>query len=78
MLNKVGIGSQEASSLIVITQHYDTLQAMGENANSNVVLLPNSPSAASDMMANLIASLNAAEKIKYAEGNQEVVNDKPA
>lgn len=64
MLNKVGIGSQEASSLIVITQHYDTLQSMGENANSNVVLLPNSPSTASDMMTNLIASLTTAEQIK--------------
>lgn len=64
MLNKVGIGSQEASSLIVITQHYDTLQSMGENANSNVVLLPNSPTQASDMMSDLIASLTTAEKIK--------------
>ncbi len=64
MLNKVGIGSQEASSLIVITQHYDTLQSMGENANSNVVLLPNSPSTASDMMSNLIASLTTAEQIR--------------
>jgi len=64
MLNKVGIGSQETSSLIVITQHYDTLQAMGENSNSNVVLLPNSPSTASDMMTNLIASLSASENLK--------------
>lgn len=70
MLNKVGIGSQEASSLIVITQHYDTLQSMGENANSNVVLLPNSPSTASDMMTNLIASLTTAEQIKQVKGVQ--------
>lgn len=64
MLNKVGIGSQEASSLIVITQHYDTLQSMGENSNSNVVLLPNSPSTASDMMSNLIAALTTVEQVK--------------
>ncbi len=70
MLNKVGIGSQEASSLIVITQHYDTLQSMGENANSNVVLLPNSPSTASDMMTNLIASLTTAEQIKQVKGRE--------
>ena len=36
VLNQVGINSQEASALIVITQHYDTLQAMGENSNSNL------------------------------------------
>ena len=39
VLNKVGINSQEASALIVVTQHYDTLQAVGENTNSNLILL---------------------------------------
>ena len=29
VLNKVGINSQEASALIVVTQHYDTLQSLG-------------------------------------------------
>jgi regulator of protease activity HflC (stomatin/prohibitin superfamily) len=70
MLNKVGIGSQEASALIVITQHYDTLLSMGENANSNVVLLPNSPSTASDMMTNLIASMSTAETIAKSSKQQ--------
>lgn len=66
VLNNVGIGSQEASALIVITQHYDTLQAMGENANSNVVLMPNSPNTANDLMTNMIASLSTADQIKTA------------
>ena len=30
VLNRVGINSQEASALIVVTQHYDTLQAIGK------------------------------------------------
>ena len=30
VLNKVGINSQEASALIVVTQHYDTLQSIGQ------------------------------------------------
>lgn len=29
MLNSVNINAQEASTLIVVTQHYDTLQAVG-------------------------------------------------
>ena len=45
VLNKVGINSQEASALIVVTQHYDTLQAIGSDTNSNLILLPNSPQA---------------------------------
>ena len=34
VLNKVGINSQEASALIVVTQHYDTLQSIGGESNS--------------------------------------------
>jgi hypothetical protein len=44
VLNRVGINSQ-ASALIVVTQHYDTLQAIGAETNSNLILLPNSPQA---------------------------------
>lgn len=63
VLNKVGINSQEASALIVVTQHYDTLQAMGTMNKSNLILLPNSPQAAGDMLNNMIASFAAANQI---------------
>lgn len=63
ILNKVGINSQEASALIVVTQHYDTLQSMGENANSNLIMLPNAPSAASDMLSDMTASFVASQQI---------------
>ena len=63
VLNKVGINSQEASALIVVTQHYDTLQAMGTMNKSNLILLPNSPQAAGDMLNNMVASFSAANII---------------
>lgn len=63
VLNKVGINSQEASSLIVITQHYDTLSAVSENSRSSLILLPNNPSAASDMLNSTTASFIAANEI---------------
>lgn len=63
VLNNVGINSQEASALIVVTQHYDTLQSMGESGNSNLILLPNSPGAASEMLNNMIASFNISNQI---------------
>ena len=62
-LNKVGIGSHEASSLIVITQHYDTLHAIGASNKSNLVLLPNSPSAAGDMLNSMVAALAATKDL---------------
>ncbi len=63
VLNQVGINSQEASALIVITQHYDTLQAMSENTNSNLILLPNAPSSASDMLTQMVTSLAASQRL---------------
>jgi regulator of protease activity HflC (stomatin/prohibitin superfamily) len=62
-LNRVGINSQEASALIVVTQHYDTLQAIGGDTNSNLILLPNSPQAASDMLNNMIVSFAASGQV---------------
>jgi regulator of protease activity HflC (stomatin/prohibitin superfamily) len=66
VLNNVGINSQEASALIVVTQHYDTLQSIGEHTNSNLILLPNSPQAGSDMLNNMIASFTASNQIGEA------------
>lgn len=63
VLNQVGINSQEASALIVITQHYDTLQAMGETSRSNLILLPNAPTAASDMLSQMVTSFVAANQL---------------
>jgi len=86
VLNKVGINSQEASALIVVTQHYDTLQSIGEHTNSNLILLPNSPQAGSDMLNNMIASFTASNQIGEAmkaknaqtKGVQSRRNNKPA
>lgn len=66
VLNKVGINSQEASALIVVTQHYDTLQAIGSDTNSNLILLPNSPQAGSDMLNNMVASFTASNQVGEA------------
>ena len=75
VLNKVGINSQEASALIVVTQHYDTLQAIGEETNTNLILLPNSPQAGSDMLNNMVASFTASNQIGEAMKQQNKKND---
>jgi regulator of protease activity HflC (stomatin/prohibitin superfamily) len=63
MLNGVNINSQEASALLVVTQHYDTLQSVGANNKSSLVLLPNTPTAASNMISDLVAAMTAANEI---------------
>lgn len=80
VLNKVGINSQEASALIVVTQHYDTLQAIGADTNSNLILLPNSPQASTDMLNNMVASFAAtnqiSEQMKKQTKREKNSNDK--
>lgn len=76
VLNKVGINSQEASALIVVTQHYDTLQSIGEETNTNLILLPNSPQAGSDMLNNMVASFTASNQIGEAMKEQKAKAEK--
>ncbi len=75
VLNRVGINSQEASSLIVITQHYDTLQAVGESTRSNLILLPNSPTGAADMLNDTIASFTSAKLVSDELNASQQMND---
>ena len=63
VLQKVGVSSQEASALIVVTQHYDTLQAVGQQTKSNLILLPNSPETGTEMLNNMITSFTASAQI---------------
>ena len=70
VLNRVGINSQEASALIIVTQHYDTLQSIGHNTNSNLILLPNSPQAGSNMLNDMVASFTASNQIGEAMKEQ--------
>ena len=65
-LGSVGINSQEASALIVVTQHYDTLQSIGGETNSNLILMPNSPQAGSTMLNDMVAAFTASSKIGEA------------
>ena len=77
VLNRVGIGSQEASALIVITQHYDTLTSMSENTNSNLILLPNAPSSASNMLNDMVSSfVSAQEASRHISAAEKEANTK--
>lgn len=64
ILNVTGISPHEASALIVVTQHYDTLQSIGANNRSNLVLLPNTPTAASSLLNDLVAAMAVSNKIE--------------
>ncbi len=71
ILNRAGINSQEASALIIVTQHYDTLQSIGSKTESNLILLPNNPTAASDMLTDVVTGMVAANKMTVSSGKKK-------
>jgi regulator of protease activity HflC (stomatin/prohibitin superfamily) len=78
VLNRVGINSQEASALIVVTQHYDTLQQMSQHTNSNLILLPNAPTAATDMLTQMVTSFSATKQLSESTEQKNALKLKAA
>jgi len=76
VLNRAGINSQEASALIIITQHYDTLQSIGADTKSNLILLPNNPNAASTMLNDMVTSLVAANTLIESKSDENIEPEK--
>ena len=76
VLNKCGINSQEASALIVVTQHYDTYNPLVRKPIAILILLPNSPQAGSDMLNNMVASFTASNQIGEAMKKENQKNTK--
>jgi regulator of protease activity HflC (stomatin/prohibitin superfamily) len=71
ILNRAGINSQEASALIIVTQHYDTLQSIGSKSDSNLILLPNNPNAASNMLTDVVTGMVAAKKMNLSSSKKK-------
>ena len=48
-----GLDPREAMALVALTQYTDMIRALGEGGKSNTILLPHSPSAVGDLMAQI-------------------------
>ena len=52
----IGITEQcvrDTEALVALTQYTDMIRALGEGSNTNTILLPHSPSAVGDLMAQI-------------------------
>lgn len=62
---EAGISPEEASRMVLLTQHYDTVTAVGARSKSNVLLLPYAPggmSGVSDQIVQALMVTNAAQE----------------
>jgi regulator of protease activity HflC (stomatin/prohibitin superfamily) len=68
-----GLDPREAMALVALTQYTDMIRALGEGAKSNTILLPHSPSAVGDLMAQIRDGIMVGD---LAAGNAD--NSSPA
>ena len=65
-LKKTGLSAQEAQALILSTQYFETLQHMGQNGNS-VLMLPSGSDGTHKMLADFVASGQLSTETKTPE-----------
>ena len=70
-----GLDMREAMALVALTQYTDMIRALGEGAKTNTILLPHSPSAVGDLMAQIRDGILVAD---LASGNATKADNSPA
>jgi regulator of protease activity HflC (stomatin/prohibitin superfamily) len=55
-----GSTPEDVMALVLMTQYFDTLKEVGARSGSNTIFMPNSPGAANDYLAQIVAGLRAA------------------
>lgn len=67
-LKSTGIKNEEVLSILLITQHYDALEAMSKNSQSNTIMVPYSSNSVSGMREQIqeaiLTSARASENLK--------------
>ena len=59
-----GVNSHDILSLVLMTQYFDTLQAIGASSNSNTILIPHSPSTLTELSDTLRNAIITANQVK--------------
>lgn len=59
-----GTSASEVMQLVLVTQYFDTLKAIGENDKTNTLFLSHAPGSVKDMSEQILHSILGAEKAK--------------
>ena len=65
-------------ALVALTQYTDMIRALGESAKTNTILLPHSPSAVGDLMAQIRDGILVADLASGPAGNSSNAGKSPA
>lgn len=61
-----GVNSQDAMNLVMMTQYLDTLTNLGNNGNTNTILIPHSPGGVEDLQSQIRNAMITAEQVNKA------------
>jgi hypothetical protein len=64
-----GLDPKEAMALVALTQYTDMIRALGEGSSTNTILLPHSPSAVGDLMAQIRDGILVADVASQTVGH---------
>ena len=70
--SEAGISPEEATKMVLLTQHYDTVTAVGSHAKSTIMMVPYSPQGMSNVAEQITAAL-----LTTAEAQRVVAEKKP-
>jgi regulator of protease activity HflC (stomatin/prohibitin superfamily) len=73
VLGKAGISSAEASALLMLTHHYDTLKGIGNEGKSNLILMPNSPQDSKEMIHQMLNSFTKNVPAEPENENHKII-----
>ena len=61
--SQAGISPEEASKMVLLTQHYDTVTSMGAHGNASVIMLPYTPDGMTQVSDQILQALMAKEHV---------------
>jgi len=61
--------SQDAMTMLLMTQYFDTLAKLGTDSRSKVVFAPSNPGAVGDLMSQLRTAISTAEETTHPSGD---------
>jgi regulator of protease activity HflC (stomatin/prohibitin superfamily) len=68
-----GTTAQDVMTLVMMTQYFDTLSAIGAQSKTNTLIVPHSPSGMSDLASQIQQSMLATDLVKEGKSGAPIV-----
>lgn len=72
---EAGISPEEATRMVLLTQHYDTITAVGSRSKSNVILMPYGPGGMTSMSEQIIQALTVSDGVRMGAAEPDGHDD---